>query len=209
MDIREAIEKAGPGGKIHRECWPTPFFIEDRGICWSNKGEDGLNPEGEIAKITVEDATATDWQVVEETIEVGGHSTRRATMKDCQLCNEPPNCSTAPHPCNIEKEFIGVGDTVRRFDAEVIVIGMDSDESCIQYDDNSMEVVQTSGLTLIRKGEKHVFEQVEWLKVPARNDGFFPVPFNPRFKDEDAYRECQKLCENGKRYRMTLEPMED
>ncbi len=31
---------------------------------------------------------------------------RKATMEDCQRCNEPPECSTKPLPCNIQCEPI-------------------------------------------------------------------------------------------------------
>ena len=29
-------------------------------------------------------------------------NTRKAKIQDCQKCDEPPKCSAAPYPCNIE-----------------------------------------------------------------------------------------------------------
>lgn len=62
MDIREAIEKAGPGGKIKRRVWTDNIIIIVGEV-------DELLGTG--LRFYFEDLTATDWTVVTEEIEVG------------------------------------------------------------------------------------------------------------------------------------------
>ncbi len=93
-------------------------------------------------------------------------STRQAIYKDCQKCNEPPNCGVAPERCNIQVEpepVIEKGDTVRKKSSEfpsvskeARVIGIEKMDqlACIQWPDGSMQIRNICDLTLVRKGPK-------------------------------------------------------
>ncbi len=86
---------------------------------------------------------------------------RRATMKDCQQCGEPPECSTAPEPCNIQiqPEF-KVRDTVKWYeDSEHVTIGgIWEKNACLLYNNGTFIVKPLSDLTLVTPApETHVF----------------------------------------------------
>jgi hypothetical protein len=174
MDIREAIEKAGPGGKVRRGCWdegkelivpystnygfePNKFTFEQgcRGIC------------------NMQNLTATDWQVVEETIEVG----YEVNKSWCEV-------SAPEHVCVVLAKKGGVCALQHKIESTCVCNA--------RIDD----------LRFIRKGEKHVFEGVEFVRKSC-------LCIVPQRTDEQPMYPWASFEGNGKTYRATFEPMED
>lgn len=105
----------------------------------------------------------------------------------------------------IEPERIEVGDTVDVNDKERSLHGKDkkvvavsTTHACVMQGD-CMDIVGLEHLTLIRKGERHVFEGVEW-KEDGEGGLFYPVAKQLRQK-------LKPFVGGGKTYRMTLEEM--
>jgi uncharacterized protein YuzE len=129
MDIREAIEKAGPGA-IRRRSWGEEYAIRYMAKGWVNvKSSDDKHPEGERAYITITDALELDWEVVQdEVIEVG---------------------DIVQGPCDKEGEVLGVECEVLKHGKILTRLGLLGENSiccCNKY--------LTKDLTLIRKGPK-------------------------------------------------------
>jgi hypothetical protein len=155
MNIQEAIEKAGPGGKIRRKCWDDNIPLEIRGGYLYHDGE-----QFEICKTGL--LTATDWEVV-------------------------------------EPETIKVGDVVgwQGISGEAIVRAIGNKTACVQWSfDDILGLYPLDQLTLIRKGEKHVFEGVS---IGGQNTQEIIV-YGGSLEGAELYEGL---------YRMTLEPMED
>jgi hypothetical protein len=138
------------------------------------------------------------------------HEIREATMEDCQKCNEPPNCSTKPHPCNIEvqDEVIREGDVVNKTWCEVsqpehpcVIIASDENGCAVQHTSEVSCVCNAtpSDLSLIRKGpKKRVFEGV---RVGAYIEGGFG-------SGNEAVVDYLKNEGKGKTFRLVFEEME-
>jgi hypothetical protein len=92
-------------------------------------------------------------------------NTRKATIVDCMKCNEPPECSTAPHPCNIEvAPDIQVGDMVKDLDLiEWEVKEITGTKAFCKRTTTTNKRISLALLTFISRPEKpveHVFEGV-------------------------------------------------
>jgi len=90
MYIHEAIEKAGPGGKIRREGWDGEWLYR--------KGDPYLcNEYGEaVSSQTIENLTASDWEVVQDKIEVGD-----VVSKDPCKGSERHGCTVLTSACSV------------------------------------------------------------------------------------------------------------
>lgn len=79
MTLKEAIEKAGEGGKIRRTCWPKTERFK-------------VSPV-DCGAFTVEHVTATDWEVVEDKpiIEVGDVVTAVCDAEQCRIIGIHPD----------------------------------------------------------------------------------------------------------------------
>ncbi|KKM90515.1 hypothetical protein LCGC14_1237750 [marine sediment metagenome] len=91
--------------------------------------------------------------------------TRQAIYKDCQKCDEPPNCGVAPERCNIQVEVIEVGDVVDGpcgGDMECEVLKLGAQQSRLGLTGKGMICCCTEFLTkdlTFRKGPKvHTFK---------------------------------------------------
>ncbi len=143
-----------------------------------------------------------------------GMKRRQAIYKDCQKCDEPPNCGVAPERCNILVEpepVIEVRDVVRHNHTECIetdcTVGYmgNSDEKC--WLENEMGcnncIVSTDKLTLIRKGPKTItFEGVKW-SIATLKDAPELKRSSPFIGDQNMKHFAQFEFDN-ERYIMTL-----
>jgi hypothetical protein len=125
MNIQEAIEKAGPGGKIRRAKWVEDYvqvqLHTDSPLMYKPVHVDEAGWIG-----TVDSLTATDWEVVEpETIEVG----------DVVKVNIEPGCG-------------------KDFERRVVWVRDECAEVQVQYKDDIIQTVLRENITLIRKGNK-------------------------------------------------------
>lgn len=88
--------------------------------------------------------------------------TRQAIYKDCQKCDEPPNCGVAPERCNIfvvPEPVIEVGDVVQGLADKGTVIhrgdfSTNGERVIIQDKQGAFWIDRVSNCTLIRKGPK-------------------------------------------------------
>ena len=94
---------------------------------------------------------------------------RTAIYKDCQKCNEPPNCSTAPERCNIQVEVIEVGDIIEVTTIEATehlpVMSLRGKRAYVKFMDGEIRSYPIVDLILIHKIKKHVFTRVKEVRI--------------------------------------------
>ena len=147
---------------------------ESKNACWLIGGNYITHSDEDANPSTrwTSELTASDWEIVEEqVIEVGDV---------VNLPDHIPHCKKAE--CQVARTNDIRASLFRVTDG--LICG------CEQLFEN---------LTLIRKGNKHVFEGAEFKIMHS-----LVVPFF-----EMGGEEYRALADNGKTYRMTLEEMED
>ena len=123
--------------------------------------------------------------------------TRKSIYKDCQKCDEPPNCGVAPERCNIfvEEEVIEVGDTVR---------GKSGGEDCVVFWRDSQQCLIASTVRENAKPFDFPLNRLTLISKGPRIHTFEGEINDIHFKDGDPYNGGAQHFQSGPFKRLTL-----